>query len=383
MPPRSDVLRRIDVGVFLMATGPAAEHCLGRPVVRADVPAGRTGLAGVGRRHQHPPAALPLELVIELTHELAPALVQNGPVQPGLGPDVPAGFIEGACRRPAHVPHVQVLDKNHRLVLADGRRGLVQEVLPAAGNLVVKPLNPPLLPVGRERHLAGQGALRPGQFVLMLVEGVERRMGGPVGQGGEGGHAQVDAGIRNRWVDRFRQFLLHLNGDIPVTGLARDRGVLDLAGNVLAFEEPDPADFGQVDAAVVQFHALRVAKRCMLVLPLLARQPLERLVLVEGIPVRPIQILQGLLKRLGVNFAQKSVLLALFPELEPKSRLLIPDEGPFVFQAMLIHAPDLVPHPAAATGLAKQFPLQIRIGLEAEFIGFADQHRAIVVLVYG
>ena len=93
VPPGAYVLRRIDIGVFGVATGLAAEYRLGWPVVRADMPAFGTGLAGVMGRHFHEPAPSPLELVVELADELAPALVEYGPVQPGLGPDVPAGLI--------------------------------------------------------------------------------------------------------------------------------------------------------------------------------------------------------------------------------------------------------------------------------------------------
>ncbi len=273
MPPGSDILRRVDVRVFFVSTGPTVEHCLAWPVVRAGVPAGGTFLAGVMCGHLHQPAPFPLQLVVELPHELTPALIQYGSVQPGLGPDVPAGLVEGACRRPAHVPHFQILDEDHRLVLADGRRDLVQEILPAAGDLVVKPLDAAFLPlpVLRRLHLAVQGSLRPSQLVLILAIGADRIVGDAVGQRGEVRHPQINAHVRGGRMHRLWQFLLHLHRHIPVPSPPRHRGVFYLTLDLAALEETDPTDLGQVDTPIIQFHTLWVAKGCVLVLALFAR----------------------------------------------------------------------------------------------------------------
>lgn len=93
--------------------------------------AGRTGPAGVLWRHSDEQPARPLEFVVQLPAELGPALIEDGFVQAGFGPHVFARRFGAACRRPRHVPYLQVLDAHHRVVLADRGRGFMQVV--AAG----------------------------------------------------------------------------------------------------------------------------------------------------------------------------------------------------------------------------------------------------------
>jgi len=76
-----DVDRPDQIGVGLRATGHTVEAGLCRPVVLGHMTAPRTGAARILRGHQIEPAASPLELVGKLTAKLAPALIQDGPVQ--------------------------------------------------------------------------------------------------------------------------------------------------------------------------------------------------------------------------------------------------------------------------------------------------------------
>jgi len=83
-----------------------------------------------------------------------------------------------------------------------------------------------------------------------------------------------------------------------------------------------------------------------------------------------------------MHFVKKGVLFAALPEFEPKCGLLIPGQGLMIRQAQPVHAPHLIPGPATTSGLTKQFLFQFRIAPETEFIGFANQHGSIVLLVY-
>src|SRR5690625_8030042 len=89
----------------------------------------RTGTARVLWRHCNQPAALPRQLVIQLAAELEPALIEDGLIQPGLGPNVSSRLFGSTCSGPGHVPYLQILDTHHSVVLADRVRGLLQEVV--------------------------------------------------------------------------------------------------------------------------------------------------------------------------------------------------------------------------------------------------------------
>jgi len=107
--------------VFLETTLHTLEPGLRLPIFRRHMAATRTGPARVLRRHGNQPAALPCHLVVQLTAELEPALVEDGLVQARLGPNVSSRFLSTPCRRPGHVPNLQILDTHHRVVVADGR----------------------------------------------------------------------------------------------------------------------------------------------------------------------------------------------------------------------------------------------------------------------
>ena len=75
--------------------------------------------ACVLRRHGDEMPAAPRQLVVQLAAELGPALVEDGFVQAGLGANLSARTFGCACRRFGHIPHLQVLNAHHRVVLAD------------------------------------------------------------------------------------------------------------------------------------------------------------------------------------------------------------------------------------------------------------------------
>ena len=131
-------------------------------VVRRDVSAVRAGAARVPWRHGDEMPAAPCQLVVQLAAELEPALIEDGLVQAGFGPNVFPQRICRACRRPGHVPYLQVLDTHHRVVLADLGRGLVQVVAAGVADAGMDTLDSGfrLLPVVAEFGLAAQRLLR-------------------------------------------------------------------------------------------------------------------------------------------------------------------------------------------------------------------------------
>src|SRR5690554_5837088 len=134
--------------------------------------------ARVLRRHGNEMPAVPRQLVVQLTAELEPALIEDGFVQSGLGPNVSSRGICRACRRLGHVPHLQVLDTHHRVVLADRGRGLVQVVAAGVADTGVNALDAGfrLLPVVAELRFAAHRLLRLAQAVFVSLETVERRV---------------------------------------------------------------------------------------------------------------------------------------------------------------------------------------------------------------
>jgi hypothetical protein len=76
--------------------------------------------------NQHP--SPPEELVIKLTPELKPSLVQDGLVQPGLCFDTPARLFDSSLCRCTHVPDLQSFYIYLSLVFAYVGTQFVKEV---------------------------------------------------------------------------------------------------------------------------------------------------------------------------------------------------------------------------------------------------------------
>jgi hypothetical protein len=86
--PRQYIHRADHIGVFLQAAFNAHEPGLRLPVLCRHMPTGRTGPARVVWRHGDAHPSIPVELVFQLAAELEPALIEDGLVQAGLGPNV-------------------------------------------------------------------------------------------------------------------------------------------------------------------------------------------------------------------------------------------------------------------------------------------------------
>ena len=98
----------------------AQEVRLRDPVFFRNVTATRASLAGVVRRYGNKDAAVPRHLVVKLPSELAPTLIEDGAVQAGLLLYHLARLLDVAPGRPGHVPYLQILDANERVIGAGG-----------------------------------------------------------------------------------------------------------------------------------------------------------------------------------------------------------------------------------------------------------------------
>jgi len=78
--------------------------------------------------NQDQQAVSPDHLVFHLPAKFSPPLVEDGLVESGFLPDVPTWLFDSAGGRSGHIAYLEILDDNHRVVFADGGRGLMQQV---------------------------------------------------------------------------------------------------------------------------------------------------------------------------------------------------------------------------------------------------------------
>lgn len=161
MSSRQYVDRAYYIGVFLVAALDTGKSCLCLPVLCRHMPAARTCAARVVRWHGDEHSPRPLQLVFQLPSEFMPALVEDALVQPRLGPNIFTRLLDIAGRRLGHVPHLQILDAHHSVVLADGTRGLVQVVASGVADSGMNALDAGLgpFPIAAEFHFAAQDPL--------------------------------------------------------------------------------------------------------------------------------------------------------------------------------------------------------------------------------
>ena len=167
-----------NIGIFGKAAFDTDETGLGQPVLFRDMAAARTGLAGVMGGNRHHPATKPVLLVLQLTAKLTPSLIENGAIQPRFLPNLLTGLIHRTSGTFAHGTDIQILNHDHRVVFADGCRGLVQKVSTHIGYGAVNTVDPLLLflPVGRELGLV----LQPGWAVANFFASLRKLFMGSI-----------------------------------------------------------------------------------------------------------------------------------------------------------------------------------------------------------
>ena len=107
------------IGVGLEATFDTGKPGLAAPILGGDMTALGAGAAGVVRWHNHQMRPAPGQLVVELTLELVPALVEDRAVEAGFLPDVAAWLLDTASGRARHVAYLQVFQ--HHAAFSAGR----------------------------------------------------------------------------------------------------------------------------------------------------------------------------------------------------------------------------------------------------------------------
>ena len=246
------------------------------------------------------------QLVVQLPLKLMPALIQHRLVQSRFGLDPSPGTADRPLRRPGHVGHLQLLDVDDRVVLADLGRAFMKMVATAVGGLGMDLLNPQFLPrpVVAEFHFSTQGLLRFPQALLLPAKTVDRFVDGSVRPGGEPHDARVQS---HRFAFRRGRFALgfHLDRHVPPPALSAHREVFQRPVHAPTVAVAPPSEFRQEDTAVrlVQFELLgtRDAERLPATFALESRRfrPAG-----EKVDVRPTQILDGLLQRMARRIPQ-------------------------------------------------------------------------------
>jgi hypothetical protein len=140
-PPGRDVTSSIHISMSGVPAGDAAEARLALARLPSDVPAGVAPLRSERRLDSLDPTG---RLVLQACHHYTPALAEDGPVQAGLLPDMPAWLVDCALGGRGHCPHAQVLHPDQIEAAGEVGRGL---------------LGPVPSPVGLPSRKPGEGAL--------------------------------------------------------------------------------------------------------------------------------------------------------------------------------------------------------------------------------
>lgn len=320
--------------------------------------------AGVVRRHGDEPAAIPRQLVVQLSSELEPSLIEDRLVQTGLGPNLLTRLFGAACRRFGHVAYLQILDTHHRVVLADRGRGFVQVVAAAVADAGVDTLDAGfrLLPVVAEPGLAAHGLLRFAQGRFMPLEAVERRVERAVRECGEADHAHVDTHCCGGLRHGLLNFALGLDAYEPLAARLAHGDISDCAQHLATIAVAQPSQLGQEDTtvALIELDLLRVGVAEAVALAFLLETwkvgPLG-----EEVAVGPLQILERLLQGMDRRIGQPSRFRAVAPLGE---HLAQPGVAQLLLSALvalfLQRQPLVVDEPARA-GEAAHLPLLLAV----------------------
>jgi len=374
---RPENIDRADqIGVFLETAFHTREPGLRLPVLCRHMAAAWAGAARILWRYGDQIPATPCQFVIQLTAEFEPALIEDGFVQARLGPNVSSRRICRTCRRPGHVPYLQVLDTHHRVVLADRGRGLVQEVAAGIADAGMDALDAGfcLLPVAAELRLAAHRLLRLAQSSLMPLETVERCVERPVRERGKARHAHVDSdgiAMRNWPLD----FAFGLDADKPLAARQADGDVLHRTRHVPTVAVAQPAELGQKDAAVtlIELDLFRVGVAQALALPLLL-EAREVGPLGEEVGVGPFQILEPLLQGMRWCILEPRRFRTVAPLGEQLAQAGVAELLFTLLVAFLLQRECLVEHEPARPGEAAHIALLVAVRHQFVFEGLETLH---------
>ena len=172
-PAPCDVACRVHIRVVPMPALDATESRLALTRVRCDMQASVAGLRRERGIDLLDPAG---SLLLQAGRQHCPPGGGDAPVEPGLGPDIPSGLVDGSAGRPGHGFDGEVLDADHVETAGEIGAGLLDPVF--------TPVSVPGFPPGdgrldlpaavRPALSAGQPALQP-QRAAPLPSGEARR----------------------------------------------------------------------------------------------------------------------------------------------------------------------------------------------------------------
>lgn len=147
--------------MFAVTTPDTPEHRLRGAVLRCNVAATTTPLAGVPMIDLHQDSPAPLRFVVQLTDKLTPTLFEYAAVQSGLGLHVHTGILRRALGALGHITNLQVLHHYLSVVFADSSGELMQEIIALVAYADVDAPKPSLglLPVRASLAPTGKDAL--------------------------------------------------------------------------------------------------------------------------------------------------------------------------------------------------------------------------------
>lgn len=385
-PTRKDIECADQVGMILIATLHAQKPGLCPSILFRNMPTGWTGLARMMRWHgqQHP--AVPRQFIVQLPTEFAPSLVEDGSVQTGLGPYVLSGSFDRACRGRGHIPHLQVLEHHHRVVFANGRRGLVEEIMADMRHARIDSMNSGfgLLPVATEFFLSRHVTLGFGQRLLMDSETMERSDVAPVTHRRKTCNAQINTNRTRGLCDRRCHLAFRLNRHEPLAAIGRYGDVLGLANNVPAVAVAEPAQLGQEQAAVglVDFE-LRGIGIAETVAQAFFLESGEIGTLGEKVGVGPFQVFERLLQRMHGRIREPCRFRAIAPLGKPLAEPGVAELLLAVFVPCLLQRECFVKHVSARPREAAHLSLLFAVGLQLVFEGLKTFHESIFIQFFG
>lgn len=258
MSQPDDVSRRVRVGARLVAAGHTAELRLRLAARLVDRAALGARLRRVLWRHLDQFASTIRQLVAEHGGERAPAPVEDRAVEPALCRDVPARSFCRSLRAARHILDLQLLDRDHAVVLGDGERCPMQEVAPRVGGFHVKACDARLrlLPVGGAIALTRELALRVRQSSFDAPKERRRGVNGARRECGEDRDTAINADRRLCARCRIDDLGLPRHGDIPASATLRDRDVAQVATERAIAAQLDPANLRQLHRADLACDAL-------------------------------------------------------------------------------------------------------------------------------
>jgi putative transposase len=244
--PTQDVDRSIVVGMGAKAAMATEEDRLAFAAFPVHGPAFRTGLRSVSGIDLHERPTALFELIGKDRLEPMPALIENAPVQPGLGAHVAPRLFDASAGGSRHVFDAQVFESDRSEPVGDVQRRLVRPVAAGAcdARRQSRDAAQRLGPARRATFLSRQSALGSPPTALDPFERAGQRQPFACRKRQRVSDAAINADARAN-VDRGFVFYLAGEAHMPTKRIERDGYVLDRAAHGARVAELHPSDLRQ------------------------------------------------------------------------------------------------------------------------------------------